>query len=104
MASNKKENIKYSTYFKYKLCIDKYIYEYFSNLLRKLNIRHLQFHALRHSYATRLKENKVDIKIISELLGHSDWKITESIYVHATFEHKKKSVKELEINWSRKSS
>ena len=78
--------------------------KYFSNLLRKLNIRHLNFHSLRHTYATRLKENKIDIKVISELLGHSDWKITEGIYVHATFEHKRRSIKELEINWTRKSS
>ena len=78
--------------------------KYFSNLLKKLNIRHLNFHSLRHTYACRLRENKVDIKVISELLGHSDWKFTQEIYVHATFENKKNSIKELNDNWCKKSS
>lgn len=78
--------------------------KYFSNLLKKLNIRHVKFHALRHTYATRLREQKTDIKVISELLGHSNWKITQDIYVHASFECKEKSVKEISKNWKKKSS
>jgi len=76
--------------------------KYFSNLLKKLNIRHLKFHSLRHTFATRLREQKVDIKVISELLGHSDWKITQEIYVHSSFDIKKKSVNELSKLWNKK--
>lgn len=75
--------------------------KYFTNLLEKLNIRHLKFHSLRHTFATRLREQKVDIKVISELLGHSDWKITQDIYVHSSFDLKKKSVNELSKLWNK---
>lgn len=69
--------------------------KYFSNLLDKLNIKNLNFHSLRHSYATRLREQKVDIKVISELLGHSDWKITQDIYIHTSLDSKINSVRGL---------
>ena len=66
--------------------------KYFSELLDRLNIKQNNFHSLRHTFATRLREQKVDIKVISELLGHSSWKFTQDIYVHASFESKKHSV------------
>lgn len=78
--------------------------KYFNSLLKRLNIRHVKFHALRHTFATRLREQKVDIKVVSELLGHSDWKITQDIYVHVSFEYKKKSIRALAKNWNKKSS
>ena len=78
--------------------------KYFSNLLDKLNIKHLKFHSLRHTFATRLREKKVDIKVISELLGHSDWKLTQDIYIHASFEYKKESIKELANIWTQNCS
>ena len=71
------------------------IEKYFERLLEKLNIRQINFHSLRHTYATRLREQKVDIKVISKLLGHSDWKTTQEIYVHATFDSIKQSVCDL---------
>ncbi len=66
--------------------------KYFAGLLNKIGINSLNFHSLRHTYATRLREDNVDIKIISELLGHSDWKITQSIYIHTTMEKKRSSI------------
>lgn len=41
-------------------------------------------HSLRHTFATRLIERGVPIKIVSELLGHSSTAITLDIYVHHT--------------------
>lgn len=61
-------------------------------MLKRVGIKELNFHSLRHTFATRLREQNVDIKVISELLGHSDWKITQSIYVHASLDYKKDSV------------
>ncbi len=65
-------------------------------LLKKLKINQTSFHALRHTFATRLIENKVDIKTVSELLGHSSVNITISIYVHSEFNTKRKAVKTLD--------
>ena len=74
--------------------------KYFLSILKKLEIRNLNFHALRHTYATRLREQKVDIKVISELLGHADWKTTQAIYIHASLDYKRNSVDELSNLWS----
>lgn len=41
------------------------------------------------------REAGIDIKILSELLGHSSYKITLDIYVHTSLDFKKDSVKSL---------
>ena len=69
--------------------------KYFTNLLKRLDIKPLKFHALRHTYSTRLREQKVDIKVISILLGHSNWKITQDIYVHVSLDCIRQSVNNL---------
>lgn len=63
-------------------------YMRYTRWLRKLKIKHYSFHALRHTFATRCVENGFDIKALSELLGHSDVKITLNRYVHPTMEMK----------------
>lgn len=68
----------------------------YKTLLKKLKIKSVTFHCLRHTFATRLIENKVDIKTISELLGHSSTNITISIYVHSEYSTKRKAVKSLD--------
>ena len=69
--------------------------KYFTSLLKRLNLKPLNWHSLRHSFSTRLREQKVDIKVISELLGHSNWKTTQEIYVHASLDSKIQSMNEL---------
>lgn len=49
-------------------------------------------HALRHTFATLLLKNKVDIKTVSELLGHSDVSITYNTYIHVIKEQKAEAV------------
>ena len=50
------------------------------------------FHLLRHTFATNCVENGMDVKTLSEILGHSDVKITLNRYVHPTMESKRKQL------------
>ena len=55
-------------------------------------------HSLRHTFATRLFEKGFDIKIISELLGHSSTEITYRIYVHVIDSLKESVVEALDLD------
>ncbi len=68
------------------------LFRVLSNILELNKINHGSLHTLRHTFATRLFRNNVDIKVISELLGHSDVSITYNIYTHVIQEQKKKAV------------
>lgn len=50
------------------------------------------FHALRHTFATRCVEAGFDIKTLSEILGHSDVKTTLNKYVHSSLNQKQKNM------------
>ncbi|MDE6088865.1 MAG: site-specific integrase [Oscillospiraceae bacterium] len=66
--------------------------DYYNRLLKKLEIPHVNFHGLRHTFATRLIENGADYKTVSELLGHASVTITMNLYVHSQMEQKRKAV------------
>lgn len=62
---------------------------YYSRLMRELNIPTLKFHGLRHSFATRCIESRCDYKTVSVLLGHSNISTTLNLYVHPNMEQKR---------------
>ncbi|MBR1529174.1 MAG: site-specific integrase [Oscillospiraceae bacterium] len=66
--------------------------DYYNRLLKKAGIQHINFHGLRHTFATRLIENGADYKTVSELLGHASVNITLNLYVHPQMEQKRKAV------------
>lgn len=66
--------------------------DYYDRLLRKLGIGHINFHGLRHTFATRLIEGGADYKTVSELLGHASVNITLNLYVHPQMEQKRQAV------------
>ena len=61
----------------------------FASLLEKLEIPHRGFHSLRHTFATRALECGMDVKTLSEILGHKSPTVTLNRYVHSLMDHKK---------------
>ena len=70
------------------------VYRY-KMLLRRSHVRYLNFHCLRHTFATRALEMKMDIKTLSEILGHSNISTTLNIYAHSLIEHKKEQMRKM---------
>lgn len=70
----------------------------FAKMIDKCGIEKANFHALRHTFATRCIEAGVDVKTLSEMLGHSDVKTTLNKYVHSSFELKQQSMRQLELS------
>lgn len=52
----------------------------------------IKFHGLRHTFASTLIENKVDVKTVSSLLGHSDVSTTLNVYVHPSEDIKRSAI------------
>ena len=61
----------------------------FEMLLKKLDINHRGFHSLRHTFATRAIECGMDVKTLSEILGHKNPTVTLNRYAHSLMDHKK---------------
>lgn len=60
----------------------RYLEKTFSKLIADSGLPRITFHNLRHSAATLLRSMGVDIKLIQEILGHSNFAITADIYSH----------------------
>ena len=65
-------------------------------IYEKAGIEGATMHTLRHTYATRCFEAEVDIKAISEQLGHKNVRTTYDIYVHLLRKTKVKQIDKLE--------
>ena len=71
--------------------------KHFKRVLKEANIKEVNYHALRHTFATRAIESGIDVKTLSEILGHSNIKFTLERYVHSSEELKKQSIEKLAI-------
>ena len=70
----------------------------YSNICKKANIADPQgLHTLRHTFASLMIRKGVDIKIISEMLGHSSVSFTYNTYVHLIEEEKAKVIQSIDI-------
>lgn len=69
---------------------------YFRKMLKTSGLDDcISFHSLRHSHATQLLKNGVNVKIVSERLGHSATSVTMDIYAHALPDMQEGAVQEL---------
>lgn len=84
LSGNKEEYVEPLSYrYKYKI------------ILKDNNIQYKKYHTLRHTFATRCIKVGMDIKSLSEVLGHANVTITLNIYVHSSFETKSKFINKL---------
>jgi len=67
----------------------------FERFARRIGLRGVHFHTLRHSFATRLAELGIDIKTISVLLGHSTVQTTLQFYTHSLAEQQRIAIRKL---------
>ena len=67
----------------------------YKRILAGAGVDDRKFHAIRHTFATRALEVGVDIKTLSEILGHSNVSITLNIYAHSLMEQKKIAIDKL---------
>lgn len=69
----------------------------FKRYLDECGIPDINFHALRHTFATRAVEQEFDIKSLSEILGHSSVKFTLERYVHPSDTYKKMNLEKMAV-------
>ena len=65
----------------------------FGSILKKANLPSVNFHALRHTFATNCIALGFDVKTLSEILGHSSVQVTLNCYVHSSMERKRACMK-----------
>ena len=68
---------------------------YFRDIQKKCGLIPVNFHALRHTFATRCIELGFDVKSLSEILGHASVNITLNRYVHPSMELKQQNMEKL---------
>ncbi len=68
----------------------------FKRYLKANAIKEYNFHALRHTFATNCIDHDMDVKSLSEILGHANIQITLNKYVHPTMDTKRRQLAALD--------
>ena len=69
----------------------------FHPLLKKAGLRRIRFHALRHTFASRLLQNGESLVYVKEQMGHSSIQVTVDIYGHLIPGANKAAVDRLDV-------
>lgn len=75
----------------------------FKQTLNKAGISNVNFHSLRHTFATRALERGVDITTLSSLLGHASAKMTLDTYTDSMLEQRKAAMLIMDMLLSKES-
>lgn len=76
--------------------VDPRMYQYrFQKYLKDCSVKNIKFHSIRHTFATRCIEVGMDIKSLSEVLGHASVNITLNTYVHSSMDQKRSQMERL---------
>ena len=67
----------------------------FKRTLKAAGVQDINFHALRHTFATRALEAGMDIKVLSSILGHAQASTTLNLYAHALPDHKRQCMEKM---------
>lgn len=62
---------------------------------KSAGLRDVKFHTLRHTFATTALEAGVDVKTLSEMLGHATVSTTMDLYCHPTLKHKQECMSKI---------
>lgn len=81
----------------YKYSDPRTIQYFFNKRLKECGIKKINYHALRHTFATRCVESGMEIKSLSEILGHANVNITLNTYVHSSLDHKRIQMENMTI-------
>jgi len=95
-----KSNCEYIVSAKGKPIEPRSIQRRFKKLLIAAEVKEVNFHATRHTFATRILETGCDVKSLSEILGHSSATTTFK-YTHSLDEHRRKCMNGLSEVFSR---
>jgi site-specific recombinase XerD len=64
----------------------------FKRILKTAEVADANFHALRHTFATRALEAGVPAKVVSEILGHANVSTTLDLYSHVLLDTKREAM------------
>ena len=65
----------------------------FKTVLKKINLPYINYHSLRHMFATNCISLGFDVKTLSAILGHSSVETTLNRYVHSSFDRQVQCMK-----------
>jgi integrase len=69
----------------------------FQTILKKAGLPSVNYHCLRHMFATNSLQAGFDVKTLSEILGHSSVETTLNRYVHSSMERKRACMELIKI-------
>jgi len=69
---------------------------FLSAMSEKAKIERVNIHALRHAFASRAREQGLELEVLSNILGHSDIRLTANTYTHVSLERTENEMKKME--------